>query len=146
MFYKLCKAMNKLNYFLLALGSSIVAFFFFSIPTAVLSNPYFTRMTPVSVFDWAVLIVTSILLGAYVGMHYYKKSSINAQNTKATCSAAGGAFLGPLSYGCAICNKILVLLLGFVGVTTYFVPLQPYLGVLSIGFLLYGIFVLWKHS
>lgn len=142
--------MNELNSFLLALGSSMVAFIFFGVPTAVLPNPYFTRMTPVSVFDWTVLFVTSILLGVYVGMYYHKKSNASSNtsgdSTKATCSATGGAFLGPLSYGCAICNKLLVLLLGLVGVTTYFIPLQPYLGVLSIGFLLYGIFVLWKHS
>jgi hypothetical protein len=102
-------------------------------------------MISVSVFDWSILLVTCVLLSIYIGLYYYTKE-LPQQQTKATCSAAGGAFLGPLSYGCAICNKILMLLLGLVGVTTYFIPLQPYLGVLSIGFLLYGIYVLVEQK
>lgn len=133
--------MSKIKYLGIAGASSIALFFLFGVPTAMIPNPFFIRMTPVSWYDWLVLILTSLLAGTYIGLYYYKKQQ---QTTKAACTATSGTFLGFFSYGCAICNKLLVFLLGFTGVITYFMPVQPYIGVLSIFLLSYGLFSLWR--
>ncbi|MEK6868502.1 MAG: hypothetical protein AABX98_06790 [Nanoarchaeota archaeon] len=121
--------------------SSIILFFLFALPSAMISNPFFLRMTPPTKYEWFVLITTVILGGIYIGLYYYKKQQ---QNTKAACAATSGSFLGFLAYGCAFCNKILIFLLGISGIMIYFLPIQPYLGVASIGLLFYGIYSVWK--
>ncbi len=99
-------------------------------------------MTPVIWWDWSILAITSLLIGAYVGLYFYNKER---QSNKAVCSATSGGIFGFLTYGCAICNKILIAIIGFAGITTYFMPIQPYLGVLSIGLLGYGIYDLKEN-
>lgn len=41
--------------------------------------------------------------------------------------------------GCPVCNKLVVLALGLGGAMTYFAPVQPFLGLISTGLLLYGL-------
>ncbi|MBI2971812.1 MAG: hypothetical protein HYY37_05325 [Candidatus Aenigmarchaeota archaeon] len=108
----------------------------FGFITALIPNALFIRMTPVYFYDYVFLSLTSILSGAYMGLWYY------AKRTQAKCNyaAAGGAVGGLFSFGCAICNKILILLLGVTGVVTYFMPLQPVLGVISLILLSYAVY------
>ncbi len=129
--------MKYLKYISIAVLSSVVLFFLFALPSAMISNPFFIRMTPPTKYEWFILITTAILGGIYIGLYYYKKQQ---QNTKATCAATSGSFLGFLAYGCAFCNKILIFILGVSGVMTYFLPIQPYLGALGIILLSYGIY------
>jgi len=41
--------------------------------------------------------------------------------------------------GCPVYNNLVVMALGFGGAMTYFAPVQPFLGFLSTGLLLYGL-------
>lgn len=106
--------------------------------TALLKNPYFTRMTLVGVFDYAILVLTSLLFGAYVGLRRHHQNVASS----ATCSyaAGGGVMGGVLSFGCALCNKLFLLLLGVSGVTAFIMPLQPYLGILGMLLLGFAVF------
>ncbi len=51
----------------------------------------------------------------------------------------GGGLLSVFAVGCPVCNKIVVLALGTGGAMTYFAPLQPVLGFISVGLLLYAL-------
>lgn len=132
---------NHWKYALLATLASVILFFLFALPSAVIPNTFFIRMTPPTIYEWFVLITTAILGGTYIGLYYYKKQQ---QNTKAACAVTGGSFLGFLTYGCAFCNKILIFILGISGIMTYFLPIQPYLGGVGIILLSYGIYDLSK--
>lgn len=107
----------------------------------MIPTQFFTRMTPVSWFDWLILVLTSLLAGIYIGLYYYKKK----QSEKGVCVATSGSFLGVFSYGCAICNKLLVGILGFTAVATYIIPIQPYIGIASVGLLSYGMLLYFLH-
>jgi hypothetical protein len=52
---------------------------------------------------------------------------------------AGGGLLSVFAIGCPVCNKLVVLALGYGGAMTYFAPVQPILGFVSIGLLLYAL-------
>lgn len=104
--------------------------------TGILPNPLFIRMTAIQWHDYLFLLLTSVLSGIYCGVWYHKKKTRRACNYVAT----GGVFGGLFSFGCAVCNKLLVLLLGVSGVMTYFMPFQPFLGMTSVGLLSYGIY------
>jgi uncharacterized membrane protein len=108
----------------------------FGIITVLIPNELFIRMTPVYFYDYVFLVLTSVLAGAYVGIWHYNKKV----QSKCNYAAAGGAMGGFLSFGCAICNKLLILLLGITGVVAYFMPLQPILGVVSVALLAYAVY------
>ncbi len=134
---------NSWKYISIATIASVILFFLFALLTAMIPNPFFVRMTPPTLYEWIILIITTILVGMYIGLYYYKKEQ---QNTKSACAATSGGFLGFLTFGCAVCNKILVFILGISGVMTYFLPIQPYLGIVSIGLLSYGIYSVWGEK
>lgn len=125
--------------FLIGIGISFLTFLIFGIVTAIIPNSFFIRMTPVAWLEWTSLAVTSLLIGIYVGLSYYGRK---ATTKKCNATATAGGIFGFLTFGCSICNKILVLLLGVTGVLKYFEPLRPALGILSIGLL--GTAVVYK--
>jgi hypothetical protein len=51
----------------------------------------------------------------------------------------GGGLLSVFAIGCPICNKLVVLALGASGAFAYFALIQPILGQLSVGLLLYAL-------
>lgn len=120
--------------------SSIAFFLILGAVSAVFSNPFFTRMTPSSILDWVLLIVTSILAGIYLGLNYYIK---NHKNISVTCATTGG-ILSFLAFACPVCNKLIILVLGFSGAMTYFAPIQPILGIIGVLLLMYANFILIK--
>ncbi len=114
----------------------------FGIITVLIPNDIFIRMTPVYFYDYIFLVMTSILSGAYIGLWYYTKKT----QTKCNYAATGGAVGGFFSFGCAICNKLLIFLLGVTGVVAYFMPIQPILGVASVTLLAYAVYVQSKFA
>lgn len=109
---------------------------------ALIPNPLFIRMTPVGVLEWVSLAVTSALLGSYLGLrHYTRHKGFGHCNIR----AGAGGVLGFLAFGCSICNKLLVLAFGVSGVLTYFEPLRPLFGVVSVPVLLYAHFGLIRR-
>ena len=98
-------------------------------------------MTPVYWYDYVFLVLTSILSGAYIGLWYYNKNNQKNINSKCDYAATGGAVGGFFSFGCAICNKLLIWILGLSGVIAYFMPFQPILGVISVILLSYTVYL-----
>ena len=118
---------SLLTFVAYSLGMLIVS----GIATALIPNPIFVRMILTSTLDYFFLISTSLLAGIYFAL------PLNYCN--ADRKAMGGSILGFLAFACPTCNKIFVLLLGFVFVNTIIDPLRPLFGVLSIVVLLYAI-------
>lgn len=110
-----------------AVGLGTLALLVAGIPTDVVPNPWFTRMTPVRPQDYFFLGLTA-LLAAALGATYARPASCPLQEGKLTA----GGFLSVLAIGCPICNHVVVLLLGVGGALTYFAPLQPVLGLASL--------------
>lgn len=96
-----------------------------SVPTAIIQNPFFTRMTPVRDQDYAIWITTAALAGLIGGTYAVSL----AGNQKAIAS---GGLLSVFAVGCPICNKLVVLLIGTSGALTFFAPLQLFLGLAAI--------------
>ncbi|MEK6853551.1 MAG: hypothetical protein AABX64_02600 [Nanoarchaeota archaeon] len=122
---------QKLKYVLLGLGTGLLFFVVSGIITSLLPNSFFTRMTPINTLDYIFLASSSILLGAYVGVHYYKKNTIKKCDTIATTGGIGSFF----AFACPICNKLLVFVFGATTLMTYFEPYRPILGFVSNGLL-----------
>jgi len=116
---------------------SILFFVLFGTVTILIPNKFFARMTPVTALDYVFLIFTSLLLGTYVSFHQYQKKY---GSKKCGIAATSGGVFGFLGFGCAVCNKILVLLLGFAGVLMYIEPYRPQIGLVGVGLLGYAVY------
>ena len=113
-------------------------FLVLGIPTALLSNPIipYVRMIPATAFDYAFLFTTAFLGGVYFALPANKVCKPNK-------SALAGGFFGFLAFGCPICNKLFVLLLGFDFLFNIVNPIRPFLGIISIIVLAYAIDKKW---
>ncbi len=120
---------------------SLFVFFLFGIITALLQGQYYTRMVPVTSLDYFFLVSSSLLIGTYVSIHYYKKNTVKKCNS----AVYTGGIMGFFSVSCPVCNKLLLFLLGASGAMTYFNPLRPILGFASIGLLTTAIYFKVKN-
>src|SRR5438132_332106 len=107
------------------------------VPTLLIPNHLFSRTVPTGPQDYAIWIVSALLLGPLLAlMTLYPMPSPKAALGKGSVVGSGRAFGGALlsffSVGCPVCNKVVVLLLGLGGAMTIFNPLRPFLGVASI--------------
>ena len=105
------------------------------LPTAIYENPFFVRMTPVRAQDYAIWVVSSVLIGLIVGSHFAGGAASGEEKT------LSGGILSVLAVGCPICNKPVVLLLGTSGALTFFAPIQLYLGIASVILLGWALFL-----
>jgi hypothetical protein len=95
-------------------------------PTDVIPTPLFERMTPVQWWSYPILAATALLGGLVTATYVRSAQPVGLSRT------AGGGLLSALAFGCPVCNKLVVLLLGVSGALNLWAPLQPVLGLLSV--------------
>lgn len=117
---------------------TLAAALFIGVPTVLIPNPFFVRVVPTSPLDYTIWAISILLIGPLLALATLYPMSAQGSSRlagKGTGRAFGGWILSFLSVGCPVCNKVVVLLLGFSGAMTFFAPLQPLLGIASISML-----------
>lgn len=102
-----------------------------AIPTSIIHNPFFVRMTAVRPEDYVFLGASSLLIGLIFST-FGLRATASCQNR-----VIGGGLLSTLAIGCPICNHLVVALVGISGALTYWAPLQPVVGAIAIVVLLW---------
>lgn len=112
------------------------------IPTGVVSNPLYHRMTPTTWWDYPVWAI-SALLGGLTAATYLRREQpeIEIQARRVSRRSLGATVFAGLAVGCPICNKAVVALVGISGALNYWAPLQPLIGILSVGLLAAGLII-----
>ena len=121
---------TTLTRYAVAGGAFVVALMATGIPTDLLPNPLFRRMTPPTWWDRPVWLVSSVLLGLVAATYVRVQDAGEAKRR-----AVGGGLLSYLAVGCPACNKLVVLLLGLGGALQYFQPIQPLLATAGLALL-----------
>ena len=121
------------------MGAAVAYLLVVGVVTAVIPTPLFIRMTPVTVSNLVFWIVPAFLFGPLVASSLVP---ITAQRCTVGNRTVAGGLLSFLAVGCPVCNKLVVLALGASGALTYFEPVQPLLGLVSVGLLGYA---LWQR-
>lgn len=122
---------------LVAMGASLATFALIGLPTAVIPNPVFGRAVPVTDWSLMVLILSSLLSGILIATYIKTESSVSEDKSLKIGSVGG--FLAVFAIGCPVCNKVVLLALGYSGALQYFAPIQPYLATASIILLGYAL-------
>ncbi len=118
------------RFWIIAALCSLAVALLIVVPTDVLPNPWFTRMTPVHTSDRVFWVLRSLLVSTLVAT-YLLPRALTTQPREARTGFRAGV-LGWLAIGCPICNKLIVALLGVSGALEYFGPIQPVLGLLGV--------------
>ncbi|RLM54145.1 hypothetical protein DVK02_11815 [Halobellus sp. Atlit-31R] len=111
------------------IGKSVLvgagSFLLFGVVTGLIPNPLYVRMVPRTPLDYLFLVLTAAFLGAYTLQRTHA-----SQRDDGTATAS--AVLGFLAFGCPICNALLLALFSSSALMTYFDPLRPLVGAVSV--------------
>ena len=118
---------------LFALATAVGTVLVVAIPTALIPNPVFGREIPPTAWAWPVLLVTAVLAGLVAATYVARKDKPG--NERGGKLGAAGAFATFFAVGCPVCNKLVLLALGYTGALQFFAPVQPFLAAASIGLL-----------
>lgn len=110
------------------------------VPTGIVRSSFYTRMTPVTWWDYPVWGLSALLIGLTAAT-YVRVGDASAPGPDQTRRTIGATLLTTFAVGCPVCNKLVVAVIGVSGALSYWAPLQPILGVLSIVLLLTGLAV-----
>lgn len=131
------------RYWIVAGLATLAALIVLGVPTAVIPNPFFVRMTPTEGIQVVIWLVSAPLIGLLVATYVRPPAHPGHAPTEA---GAGRATLGGiaayLAIGCPICNKVVVAALGVSGALNVFAPLQPLIGAGSV--VLLGATLAWR--
>lgn len=108
-------------------GAAVTALLI-GVPTGVVPTDLYTRMTPVLWWNYPVLGLTAVLEGLLLATYVAPMRPVVNQGKK----AFAGGLVSLFAVGCPVCNKLIVLLIGFGGALSYFAPVQPVLAVASL--------------
>ncbi len=126
-----------LRFWVVAIVGTIAAALFLGIPTAVIPNPFFARMTPTEPVNLAVWLASAPLIGllaaTYLARPAHRDADVHEISGGGRMTAGGIAAF--LAIGCPICNKVVVAVLGVSGALNVFAPLQPLIGTASVALL-----------
>ncbi len=133
--------------FLLAVGAGLGWLFLSGLPTEMFDTPLFVRMTSVRWWDYPFWVAGAVLVGLLAATYVAAPGEKIPEGVPAAVFRGGsqgekffgGGVLSVFAIGCPVCNKLVVLALGSGGALAYFAPLQPFLGFLSVGLLLYAL-------
>jgi hypothetical protein len=122
---------------IVAISVAFLTYLFIALPTAVIENPIFGREIGVTSWSVTVIVVSSILTGLLTAT--YVKNEFSDENPRQLKIGSAGALLSYFAVGCPVCNKIVLIALGYSGAIQYFAPIQPYLALIGIALLMYSL-------
>ena len=122
----LLRAFTPWNWAVAAIATG-VAILAIGVPTRIIANDWFARMTPVRLQDYVFWAISAPLIGLIVASF-----TLRGGRPSEDGKLLSGGLLSYLAVGCPVCNKIIVLAIGTSGALTFYGPLQLYLGAASV--------------
>jgi len=110
-----------------------------AVPSDIIDTPVFGRPVEVRWIDYVILAITSALIGLIFAIRPKPVEStelVAAAERQGTRTIWGG-FVSFLAVGCPVCNQAVVALVGVSGALSWWAPVQPFVGLLAVGLLLY---------
>ena len=113
-----------------------------AVPSDLIDTPIFGRPVEVRWIDYVILAVTSALIGLIFAIRPEPSEVAATEELAVTVDRQGtrtiwGGFVSFLAVGCPVCNQAVVALIGVSGALSWWAPVQPFVGLLAVGLLLY---------
>lgn len=124
---------------LVAVATAVLVAVLVGVPSAVIDNPFFVRMTPVPWWSYLAWVLTSVLSGMLAATYVRRDPAPAATAGRAGLLANVGT---TLAVGCPVCNKLVVAALGVSGAMGVWAPVQPVLAFAALALLAWA---LWRR-
>lgn len=133
----------------IAFASGLVVAAIIALPTAVIPNPIFGRAIEVTWWSYPTVILSGILGGLLIAT-YVRESNpdeveLSGKDPALRWGTIGG-FVSFFAVGCPVCNKLVLLALGTSGAISWFAPIQPFLALASILFMVWALHMRLKNQ
>jgi hypothetical protein len=125
-----------LRRWLVAVAAAGGAAMVIGVPTGIIETSFYTRMTPVRWWDYPVWAISAVLVGLTAATYVRMGAAAPARDRGGR--TLGATVLSTFAVGCPTATLV-VAVLGVSGALTYWAPIQPMLGILSIAFLATGL-------
>ena len=116
-----------------ALPLALAAALLIAIPADLVDTPLFGRPIGAKAIDYLILTVTAGLIGIILAIRAPESEAAESQERR---TLWGGA-VSFLAVGCPVCNQAVVALVGTSGALSWWAPVQPIVGLVAIGLLLF---------
>lgn len=110
-----------------ALATAVATVLVIGLPTDLIPNPLFGREIPPTAWSSWALAITAVLSGLVTAT--YVATPEESRRPREGRLGMAGAFVTFFAVGCPVCNKLVLLALGYTGAIQFFEPIQPYLAV-----------------
>ncbi|MFC4541362.1 hypothetical protein ACFO5R_05420 [Halosolutus amylolyticus] len=132
-------------------AAAVGVFVLFGLVTGLVPNPLYVRMVPRTPTDYLFLTLTALLAGVYTAQRLTTEVAEPEPQSGGESDGEdrlllGGLVGGFLAVGCPICNVFLLALFSSSALMTYFDPLRPLLGAVSVAILAGLIYVRHRRS
>ena len=110
-----------------------------AVPSDLIDTPIFGRPVETRWIDYVILVLTASLIGLIFAIRPAPTSEIDliAAGERDERRTLWGGFVSFLAVGCPVCNQLVVALVGTSGALSWWAPVQPLIGLLAVGLLLY---------
>jgi hypothetical protein len=119
------------RFWLVAAGATGLALIVLGTPAGIISNPIFTRTVPTRPEDVVVWVLSAPLIGLTLAS-YVVRPHLAGHADRGQLQLGVGGLAVFFAIACPVCNKLVLLALGFSGALTVFAPIQPLIGVASL--------------
>lgn len=116
-----------------ALPLALAAALLIAIPADLVDTPLFGRPIGAKAIDYLILTVTAGLIGIILAIRAPESEAAESQERRTLWGGAASF----LAVGCPVCNQAVVALVGTSGALSWWAPVQPIVGLVAIGLLLF---------
>lgn len=110
-----------------------------ALPTDVIPNPIFGRDIDVTWWSYPVTIVTGLLGGLLIATYVRGPIPQSENLDRSGKFGVAGTLISFFAVGCPVCNKLVLLALGYSGALAWFAPVQPFLAGASVMLLVWAL-------
>lgn len=121
-----------------ALGTIVLI----GVPTVLIPNPVFGRDIEMTWWAWPTLLVAAVLSGLVMASYVRQPGRPMPGDDASEKGSRRGLIGGVLTFfavGCPVCNKLVLILLGYAGAMQWFAPVQPILAVAAVAALVWAL-------
>lgn len=104
------------------------------VPSDLIDTPIFGRPVETRPIDYVILAITSALIGLVFAVRVPRHSALDDDTRP-----VWGGFVSFLAVGCPVCNQLVVALVGTSGALSWWAPVQPVVGLIAIGLVLFAL-------
>jgi hypothetical protein len=122
-----------------AVVAAVIVALAVGVPSALLPNPFFVRMTAVPWWSYTAWVLTAVLSGALVATYVRRPPGIPLAPSRAGILANIGSLL---AVGCPVCNKVVIAAIGVSGALNVWAPIQPLIAAAALAILGWA---LWRR-